>query len=325
MPFQIKANADVAYRGRFLLFHGLNDSPFVWRDFAKHIAEQGFDVRAVLLKGHGSHPRNMLDVSASDWLKSATEHYNAWMMEAGARNKAIYVGGFSMGALLANYLALEQKNVQGLLLVSPAYHSKLNNILSFSWLYSRFQPWLFGGMITEDNPTKYNSISINAAAAYYALTQKIKAKWGNRTLNIPVLMLHSIDDSVVDVAYSRKIFQERFNSSEKKLLLYAKAATPLSLKLNEERRDSGYLNLRIINQSHLSLINSSANLLLGKEGRQLICNGNKYPIYMACINSVNHWYGAQHTLSPDGVAVARTTYNPDFSTVLNRFNEVFLQ
>ncbi|MFT5708490.1 MAG: alpha-beta hydrolase superfamily lysophospholipase, partial [Oceanospirillaceae bacterium] len=99
MPFEVMANGGVAYRGRFLLFHGLNDSPFIWQDFAKHIAQQGFDVRAVLLQGHGSHPRNMLDVSVSDWLKSAREHYNAWVMEASARNKPIYLGGFSMGAL----------------------------------------------------------------------------------------------------------------------------------------------------------------------------------------------------------------------------------
>ncbi len=47
-------------------------------------------------------------------------------------------------------------------------------------------------------------------------------------------------------------------------------------------------------------------------------------IFMACLNSQQHWYGAQHTPSPDGVAVARTTYNPVFDTVVDLFEQVFL-
>ena len=32
LPFELNANASVPYRGRYLLFHGLNDSPYVWHD-----------------------------------------------------------------------------------------------------------------------------------------------------------------------------------------------------------------------------------------------------------------------------------------------------
>ena len=48
LPFQLTANTQVPYRGRFLLFHGLNDSPYIWRDIAAEIATRGFDVRAIL-------------------------------------------------------------------------------------------------------------------------------------------------------------------------------------------------------------------------------------------------------------------------------------
>lgn len=95
-------------------------------------------------------------------------------------------------------------------------------------------------------------------------------------------------------------------------------------KYNEVIRSSAHLDIRILNQSHLSLINSPNNALYGRDGVQLVCNGNEYPIFRACMRARNHWFGAQHTPSPDGVAVARTAYNLDFATVVEMFEEVFV-
>jgi alpha-beta hydrolase superfamily lysophospholipase len=321
LPFDIPANKNVAFKGRFLLFHGLNDSPFVWLDFAKQMTQRGFDVRAILLAGHGSHPRKMLDVTAKQWRDSAQAHYQLWASE---KDAPLFLGGFSMGAILATSLAIDNPDVKGLLLVSPAYHSSMNNLLRFSWLYSKFKTWLFGQMLIEDNPTKYNSIAINSANAYYNLSQYLKSKWTkSQRLDIPVLMLLTKNDSVVDVQYSRDIFQKRFIHKNKKLLLYTTNKQELTQE-NEELRYSYYPKTRILNQSHLSLINNSTNPLLGKDNKVLICNGNEYPIFMACMKAKKHWYGAQNTPSPDGVSVARSTYNPDFDTLVQRFEDIFI-
>jgi esterase/lipase len=321
MPFDLQANKTVAYQGRFLLFHGLNDSPYVWHDFAKEMVAKGFDVRAVLLEGHGSHPRNMLNVTAKQWIDSAKAHYDIWSHEQQA---PLYLGGFSMGAVLATSLALDHPEVKGLFLVSPAFHSQLNNVLSLSWLYSQFKPWLFGQMLNEDNPFKYNSIAINSAAAYYKVTLYLKAKWANQTLKIPVLMVHSINDSVVDVSYSRGLFATKIQHHKKQLLLYSADITKEQVKPDQILRNSDYRQLRILNQSHLSLINHLDNPILGKEGTLLVCNGNEYAIFSACLRAKEHWYGAQHSISPDGVAVARTTYNPDFDYLVTLFSQMFV-
>lgn len=66
MPFEFSAKPGVPYRGKFLLIHGLNDSTYVWRDMAQIMVDRGFDVRAILLLGHGSHPANMLNVSHTE-------------------------------------------------------------------------------------------------------------------------------------------------------------------------------------------------------------------------------------------------------------------
>ena len=321
LPFDFQASKKVAYNGRFLLFHGLNDSPYVWLDFAEQMVARGFDVRAILLEGHGSHPRKMINVDAKDWLTSARKHYTLWSAEKAG---PLYLGGFSMGAVLATSIAIDHPEVKGLFLVSPAFHSQLNDILRFSWIYSKFKTWLFGQMLWEDNPSKYNSITINSASAYYDLTQHLKAKWADHKLDIALLMVHSLNDSVVDVQFSREIFTHKFISPQKKLLLYSQSNKGANTSRGEEFRNSYYPGRRILNQSHLSLLNNSNNILLGKARKVLICNGNEYPIFIACMNSNQHWYGAQHTLSPDGLPVARSTYNPDFYTIVKRFEEIFV-
>ena len=323
LPFEWAAKKGVPYKGRFLLIHGLNDSPFVWRDFAKIMVNRGFDVRAILLEGHGSHPKNMLDVSAKKWIKSVQAHYDVWQQETPISQSPIYIGGFSLGGVLATNLAINNPEIAGLMLVSPAYHSKLNNLLSFSWVYKHFQPWLFGTMLNEDNPAKYNSISINAGSAYYSATQHLKQHW-HKPLNMPVLMVHTVNDSVVDINYSRGVFRKKFKG-EKALLLFSSSNEnhAFPLRPSERLHNSYYPNKRILNQSHLSLINSADNPLLGEHSKVLICNGNEYEIFKACMRAEKHWYGAQHTQSPNSDAVARTTYNPDFATVVEAFDRVF--
>ncbi|MEE9333826.1 MAG: alpha/beta fold hydrolase [Granulosicoccaceae bacterium] len=335
LPFQLSANPDVSYRGRFLLFHGLNDSPYVWRDIAAEIAARGFDVRAILFEGHGSTPVEMLDVSYKSWLATAQQHKDDWFEPA----TPLYLGGFSLGGVIATLLALEQPDdIAGLLLISPAYHSKLNNYLRWSGIYSKFKPWMFGGMIIEDNPIKYNSIPINSAAQYYKTSKILKRRWRDRTLDIPVLLVASANDSVVDVKYTQRLFNRRFTHQAKKMLLYYNANSKADTKSfigptiktsgAIEARNANFPSLRIINQSHLSLINRSENKLFGEAGRILVCNGNAYPIFIGCMRAPRHWYGAQHTVLPSQAtakdAMARTTYNPDFPVLLDRFDEVFV-
>ena len=319
LPFELIASKAVPFRGKFLLIHGLNDSAYVWVDMAQALADRGYDVRAILLPGHGTHPADMLRVSYRQWLTAARRHLALWNVD----DTPMYLGGFSLGGVIASILALENKQVAGLLLVSPAFNSQLNRLLRWSWLYAKFKPWMFGGMIVEDNPIKYNSIPINSGTQFYRTTKYLKNRWGGKFLDMPVLMVTSMNDSVVDVDYTRKLFQQRFASDRKKLVIYSNDAS-MAAKKNELIRPSAYPKRRILNQSHLSLINSSNNPLLGENGKQLICNGNEYPIFMACMHAKDHWYGAQHTRSPDGIAVARTTYNPDFDTVLQQFDKVFL-
>jgi len=320
LPFEIPANGKVPYKGKFLLIHGLNDSPYVFVDVARQLTERGFDVRAVLLPGHGSSPEAQLAIKSTDWLTAARDQLKVFR---GDDNIPVFLGGFSLGAVIATVLALENDDVRGLLLFSPAYKSSMNHLLRWSYLYSKFKPWVFGGMIIEDNPTKYNSIPINGAAQYYNTTKYLKRLWGRKKLAMPTLVVASVDDSVVDIEHMKNTLGRRFNHADNKLILYSNDA---SVKNDDKliHRSSRYEQQRVLNQSHQSVLMSPDNALFGANGTVLVCNGNDWPTFSACLYSKQqHWFGAQHTPSPDGVPVARATYNPDFNFVFSVFDQIF--
>ena len=319
LPFEIPAAPGAAYRGRYLLIHGLNDSPAVWRDVAPALARRGYDVRAILLPGHGNTPEAQLRIEHEAWLEAARAHLALWRDP----DAPLHLGGFSLGGVIATILALEAPPVDGLLLFAPAYRSSRDGLLRWAPLAARFRDWIFGGMIIEDNPTKYNSLPINGLGQYYETARHLRGLWGDRRLGMPVLMVESLDDSVVDVEAVRRTFARRFTSARAELVLYGETDEPPGPR--EIVRGSRYPRHRILNQSHQGLMIAPDNPMFGAGGTQLVCNGNEWAVFSACLYHAGgpHWYGAEGTASPDGVPVARTTFNPDFAFVMDRHDAVF--
>lgn len=321
LPFERQAAPGQASRGTFLLFHGLNDSPYVWRGLAAALSERGFDTRAVLLSGHGSTADDMLHVRMEDWLAEARHHLRAVQ----ADGRPVWLGGFSMGAVLATRLALERDDVAGLLLISPAFDSRLNHLLRWSGLYARRNAWVFGTRLIEDNPIKYNSIAVNSGWQYFRLSNALKRAWGwRKRIAVPTLLVHSVDDSVVDIDYTTRLFERRFTHPGSRLLSYAADAerAPDCERCVDAR--ARVPAQRVLSASHLGLMYPPDDPLFGVQGSVLVCNGNEYPVFMACMRGRNHWFGAQHTPSPDASPVARSTYNPDWDATLSMLDDVLL-
>jgi len=320
LPFHAAAKPDVPFRGTFLLIHGLNDSPYVFSDVKEQLVKRGFDVRAILLPGHGNSPKAQLNMSYKTWLSAARQHLKLLKQQT---DSPIYAGGFSLGGVIATILAYEDKAIEGLLLFSPAFKSQKHHLLRWASLYSRYKPWVFGGMIIEDNPTKYNSIPINGTAQYFKTTQKLNSLWRFRKLDISVLMVLSADDSVVNVEHAISKFNSRFSSASKHLIVYSNSADTVSNEFITVK-PSSYPELRMLNQSHQSVLIDRQNPLFGEKGSVLVCNGNEWAVFSACLYYRGaHWYGAHTTPSPDDVPVARVTYNPDFTAVFDSFDKVF--
>lgn len=84
-----------------LLFHGFSGSPAEVRPLGEYLAAQGVTVRAPLLPGHGTDPEDLRRTRWPDWIRAAEAELSL-MQERYGR---VHVAGFSMGGLLALYLA----------------------------------------------------------------------------------------------------------------------------------------------------------------------------------------------------------------------------
>ncbi|MHC4429158.1 MAG: alpha/beta fold hydrolase [Planctomycetota bacterium] len=84
-----------------VLVHGYLAAPEQMRPLAEYLNEQGCHVYAVRLKGHGTLPRQLVEVTWRDWIDSVSRGVAA--LEPSCER--IILGGFSLGGILSLLLA----------------------------------------------------------------------------------------------------------------------------------------------------------------------------------------------------------------------------
>jgi len=98
-----------------VLIHGLTGSPPAMRPMGDYLAERGLTVSGPLLAGHGTTPQDLASTTWQDWYASVKMALEDLEQRCGR----VFVGGFSLGSLLALHLAVHHE-VNGLVLMSPA-------------------------------------------------------------------------------------------------------------------------------------------------------------------------------------------------------------
>jgi carboxylesterase len=98
------------------LSHGYTATSAEVRLFAKRLHDKGFTVAGPLLAGHGTQPADLNHVRWQDWVESGEKVYQQLM----AQCEHVFIGGESMGALVALYLANRHPAARGVLLYAPA-------------------------------------------------------------------------------------------------------------------------------------------------------------------------------------------------------------
>ncbi len=99
-----------------LLIHGFTATTAEVRLLAERLHAHGYTVAGPLLPGHGTTPHAMSRCRWQDWAKAATDAY----ADIKGRCERVVVGGESMGALLALYLASEHPEIAGVIGFAPA-------------------------------------------------------------------------------------------------------------------------------------------------------------------------------------------------------------
>jgi carboxylesterase len=99
-----------------LLIHGYTATAVEMRLLGEYLAARGLTVCGVLLPGHGATPEEMNRCRWQDWAAHVERAY----AELSARCRVVFVGGESMGGLLALYLGARHPEIAGLMSYAAA-------------------------------------------------------------------------------------------------------------------------------------------------------------------------------------------------------------
>lgn len=99
-----------------LLLHGFTATTVEVRPLANILHQAGVTVSAPLLPGHGNRPEDLLSITWGAWVSKAAEKLDDLFKSC----SRIYVGGESMGGLIALLLAHQYPLVSGIVIFAPA-------------------------------------------------------------------------------------------------------------------------------------------------------------------------------------------------------------
>jgi esterase/lipase len=210
-PFFIKPKQPNGFG--ILLIHGLLASPAEVRDYGHYLANQNFTVLGIRLKGHGTSPYALRDVSFEQWFETVQRGFNILKVHC----SKLFVIGFSTGGALGLKLAAENPvEIIGLVAVSvpvkfvnpafmllPLLHSAIALI---RWVPTMegFRPFIKN---TPEHPDiNYCNTPVRALYELRRLIQHLETLLPN--IETPTLLLHADQDPVVLPQSSEIVFEK---------------------------------------------------------------------------------------------------------------------
>jgi alpha-beta hydrolase superfamily lysophospholipase len=201
-------------RGAVVMVHGLTDSPYSMRHFARFHAEQGFYVIVPRVPGHGTVPGALTTPSLDQW--QAMARLAMRKAKRQANGGPIHLIGYSNGAAIALRHALAALETPALVrpdrlvVVSPMIGltpaARLSGIAGWPAVLPAFANAAWLDRTLEYNPFKYNSFPVHAAVLAERQTQALardlaRAREAGRLGQMPpVLAFQSVVDSTVIAA-----------------------------------------------------------------------------------------------------------------------------
>jgi carboxylesterase len=202
-----------------LFLHGLTGAPGDLQIVTKHLKRVGYHVETPMLPGHGLDEKGLLKTGWRDWL-AAAEHK---LMQMTADGSQAFVGGLSMGAVLALALAAKHPDrVKGVVTyavtlrydgwVVPrgawfvpygAYIPLVNRYrfkerppygIKDERLRAKMEEMLFSGAVAEAGLPFMPGRSLAQNLSLIRYTRKLFPK-----VTAPLLIVHAHEDDITDI------------------------------------------------------------------------------------------------------------------------------
>lgn len=313
-PFELQPSLPIYSGNQFkygiLLIHGLLDCPFSLRDIGKRFQHAGMLVRSVLLPGHGTTPSDLLTISYHDWIQTVRYGIETLKQEV----EQIFLVGYSTGAALSLYHALQDSQIAGIVLLAPAIRIKIPFDIIVTWHYilktfSSNKEWLH--CQAENDYAKYQSIAFNPVKQVSKLTTVVDELQQHRNLSCPVFMAVSHEDETIS-SHTAIDFFSSLGNQDNQLLLY----TSYDHAYPDPRiftRDAIYPNLNIRHFSHVSIPFAPDNSHYGQHGDY---SNASHPSQAFIFGAYNHLevkcYDFFHKFHLIKKKRRELSYNPDF-------------
>jgi len=214
-PFFLKGDSS---KPACLLIHGFTGTPKEMRWMGEYLNEQGFTCLGVRLAGHGTDPEDMIRSRYTDWTASIEDGYH--LLRGTTDN--IFLIGLSMGGVLSLLMSTRLK-VKGVVAMATPYRLPTDYPIWYVRVMStvmKFRPktkeapgssW-FDKDAWKDH-VSYPETPVRSVAELKRLIFEMRAALPK--VNVPVLLIHSKNDSYVLPDNVESIYDGLVNASDK--------------------------------------------------------------------------------------------------------------
>lgn len=319
-PFEweIPSSCNSEKKRGILMVHGLSDTAYVMRDLAKELNKKCILVRAILLPGHGTRPKDLSDIKYTEWIDAVNYGINSLKKDV----NQVYIAGFSLGGLLTANALLDHQDLKGAILIAPALGINQPLITwNTTWLRHVIE-WINVDPSTQ--APRYQSMPTNGIAQTYLFSTYFNNRLEmKKSINTPVLLIQSMEDVAVQPELNLTLFKQHMTHPKSKALVYKGEAISVEPFPALELVSSFLPTKKIINLSHLSLPYAPANKTYGANGSYKAC-GQHVGIVPAkqaedCLNGNDNWMGEFGT-EAKRYPFQRLTYNPLFDSMVERID-----
>ena len=222
-------------KGAVILFHGLTGSPYELKKYGQFLYNDGYDIYAKCLPGHGDKADDIYTVKYQDWLEFGENEF----LELEKKYDNVFVSGLCLGAVIALNLAEKfQNRVKGVISLSttlfldgwrlPWYSFLiplgLSTILRFYYSYPECEPHGIKNERVRSIVKKLlqkGDVGMNdfPMTGIYELLKLSKLTRKNLSKIVsPILLIHSEEDDLTSVK-SAKIVYNKISSSDKEMVI----------------------------------------------------------------------------------------------------------
>ncbi len=216
-----------------LVLHGFTSDIHCVDPLVAPLDRAGLPYRFPILRGHGTHYRDMVGTTARDWYEDAENAF----LDLAAEASRVVVVGLSMGGLVALELAARHRDlVAGVVTVAAAlrFQDPLAGLSPFLAKVVRFWP----SPNTYNDPDlrrrenrNYPKFATDAFVSLYAYSREVPNLLS--FVKAPILVLHSKRDQVI-TPQSANIIHEKVSSADRSLVWFERSGHEMLLDCERE-------------------------------------------------------------------------------------------